>query len=345
MAKVTNAFSTYNAVGNREDLSNVIYNIDPFDTPVMSAIRRRNVKNRIFDWQTEFLPNVAPVLIPATGLPDPASNAQFEGFALAPHAAQPTIRQNNVTQISERDATISGSQEESDAAGKGSEMAHQMAMASKVLKSDIETIICSRQARVDGGDGPPAPPPYNVAAPRYTEAFSHWLGRAKDKTGAVAGAIAPGTSVTGLPVLSTDAFIAPTAVSLTEAMLGDGMQKAYTNGASPTLWVVPPGPKRTVSSFVGRSTTQVLVGKTEVVSTVDVLATDFGRVKCIPSRWVPPDVGLLIDPDYAALGFFRSFRQYLMARTGDAEVRMIVVEFGFECRNALAHILFNGIQK
>ena len=80
-----------------------------------------------------------------------------------------------------------------------------------------------------------------------TEGISHWLGRAKDKTGAVGGAIAPGTSVTGLPTLSTDLFPAPTAVPITEAMLGDAMQKAYTNGASPTLWVVAPGPKRTVS--------------------------------------------------------------------------------------------------
>ena len=46
MPKVANAFTTYQAQGNREDLSNAIYNIDPFDTPVMSAIRRRNVKNR-----------------------------------------------------------------------------------------------------------------------------------------------------------------------------------------------------------------------------------------------------------------------------------------------------------
>jgi hypothetical protein len=60
MAKVTNAFTTYQATGNREDLSNAIYNIDPFDTPVMSAIRRRNVKNRRFDWQTEFLPAITP---------------------------------------------------------------------------------------------------------------------------------------------------------------------------------------------------------------------------------------------------------------------------------------------
>ena len=52
-------------------------------------------------------------------------------------------RRNNTTQISERDATVSGSQEEADAAGKGSEMAHQMALAAKVLKSDMESILCS----------------------------------------------------------------------------------------------------------------------------------------------------------------------------------------------------------
>jgi hypothetical protein len=328
MPKVTNAFTTYQAVGNREDLSNAIYNIDPFDTPVMSAIRRRNVKNRLFDWQTENLPVVNP------------NNAQLEGFVLANAPAQPTIRQNNVTQISERDATVSGTQEESDAAGKGSEMAHQMALSSKVLKSDMETILCGRQARNDGNDtGPTA---------RTTEAFSHWVARAKDKLGNPLAAIAPGTVTTGVPVLATDAFAAvagASQVSITEAMLGDAMQQAYTNGASPTLWIVPPGPKRTISTFTGRSTTQVLVGKTEVVSTIDVIATDFGRIKVAPSLWVPVDVGLLIDPDYAAVAFFRAFRQYLMARTGDAETRMIVVEWGVEMRNSLAHVIFNGIKK
>lgn len=326
MAKVTNAFTTYMATANREDLSNAIYNIDPFDTPVMSAIRRRAVKNRIFDWQTEFLPLVN------------LANAQLEGFQLANSPAQPTIRRNNITQISERDATVSGSQEEADAAGKGSEMAHQMALAAKVLKSDMESILCSRQARAlnDGSD--------TVA--RTTEAFSHWLGRAVDKNSNTGAAIAPGTSTTSLPVLATDAFATPaTPVTITEQMLGDGMQQAYTNGGSPSLWIVPPGPKRTISTFTGRSTTQVLVGKTEVVSTIDVIATDFGRVKVAPSRWVPADVGLLIDPDYAAVAFYRAFRQFLMARIGDAETRMIVCEWGVEMRNPLAHILFNGIKK
>jgi hypothetical protein len=339
MPIVTNAFTTYAATGNREDLSNAIYNIDPFDTPVMSASRRRNVKNRYFDWQTEFLPVVN------------TSNAQLEGFANSPDQAQPTVRQQGETQISKRDATVSGSQEESDAAGKSSEMAHQMAMISKVLKSDMETAMCSRQARA--GDSTAN----YTTTPRVTESIPHWLGRAVDKSGlsgssggttsTVGGAVVGvvGASA-GLPTTNTGAMTAPGApVQLTEAMLGDAMQKAYTNGASPSLWVLPPGPKRTASTFVGRSTTQVLVGKTEVVSTVDVFATDFGRVKCIPSRWLPTDVGLLLDPDYVAVAFFRSFRQYLMARTGDAENRMIIVEWGVEMRNSLAHILFNGITK
>jgi hypothetical protein len=334
MAKVTNAFTTYQATGNREDLSNAIYNIDPFDTPVMSAIRRRNVKNRRFDWQTEFLPTVAPAY------PTAGYNAQFEGFQLSNALSTPTLRPFNVTQISERDATVAGTQEESDAAGKGSEMAHQMAMVSKVLKSDIEVGLCSRQPMVAGDDTTPTA--------RVTEGIAHWLGRAVGKGSVANAAIAPGTVTAGLPALATDAFAAVAGgsqVSITEQMLNDAMQLAYTNGASPNLLVVPPGPRRTVSSFVGRSTTQVLVGKTEVVSTVDVIATDFGRIKVIPSRWLAADVGLLIDPDYAAVAFFRSFRQYLMARVGDAETRMIVVEWGVEMRNNLAHILFNGIKQ
>ena len=326
MPKVTNAFTTYQAVGNREDLSNAIYNIDPFDTPVMSAIRRRNVKNRLFDWQTEFLPLVN------------LNNAQVEGFSLSNSLSTPTIRLNNVTQISERDATVSGSQEESDAAGKGSEMAHQMALTSKVLKSDMESILCGRQGRVTGDDTTPTA--------RKTESFSHWVARAVDKN-SVAGTTVAGV-LTGIPVAAGDAWTAvagASQVSITEAMVGDAMQAAYTNGASPTLMVVPPGPKRTISAFVGRSTSQVLVGKTEVVSTVDILSTDFGRIKVMPSRWVPVDLGLIIDPNYAAVAFFRAFRQYLMARIGDAETRMVVVEWGVEMRNPLAHIVFNGIKK
>lgn len=324
MAKVASAYTTYDAQANREDLSNAIYNIDPFDTPIMSAARRRNAKARQFDWQTENLPTVD------------TANAQIEGFELTRTASQPTVRLSNVTQISKRDATVTGSQEASDAAGKGSEMGHQMALKSKVLKSDMEAIMSGRQERNDGDD----------ATARRTEAIAHFIARGRDRNNVQGNAVIG--YKTGLPVTSTGAFAAVAGgnqVAMTETLVGNAMESAYNNGANPNLFIVPPAIKRTVSTFTGRSTTQVLVGRTEVVSTVDVIATDFGRLKVIPSRWVPTDTSLLIDPAFLAVAFFRNFRQIPIAKIGDADTRMILAEWGVEMRNPMAHILFNGVKQ
>jgi len=325
MAKVAQAYSTYDAQANREDLSNAIYNIDPFDTPVMSAARRRNAKARQFDWQTENLPTVD------------TNNAQVEGFELERTASQPTIRLSNVTQISKRDATVTGSQEASDPAGKGSEMGHQMAMKSKVLKSDMEAIMCSRQARNDGDD----------STARKTESIPHFIARGRDRFN-VQGQAVVGYVAAGIPTTATGAFTGPAGgdqLAFTEKMVGDAMERAYTNGASPNLMIVPTAIKRTVSTFKGRDSTQVQVGRTEVVATVDIIATDFGRIKVIPSRWLPSDIALLIDPAYVAVAFFRNFRQVPLAKIGDAETRMILAEWGVEMRNPMAHILFNGVKQ
>jgi hypothetical protein len=321
MAKVANALTTYQVKGNREDLSDRIYNIDPFDTPGVSMVGRRNVKNRTFDWQTE---NLGPVDL---------NNAQEEGFELVRGPAQPTVRQTNITQISKRDATVSASQEASDAAGKNSEMAHQMAIKSKLLKCDVESITFSRQAKSNNDD---------TTGIRKTESIPHQIARATDK------AAAQGTHVfgvtTGLPTASDVAWTAPgSPVPFTEVMLGDAMAKAYADGAEPTRLIVPYAIKRGLVYFKGRESTQVLVGKTEVVATVDVIATDGGRVTAMPSRWLPSDLGLLLDPEYARLAFFRNFRQYPIAKIGDAETRMIVVEWGTQVDSGLAHIVFNGV--
>lgn len=326
MAKVANAFTTYTAQANREDLSDKIYNLDPFDTPVVSMSGRRTVKNRTYDWQTENLPVVD------------LNNAREEGFELQRRAGKPTIRRSNVTQISSRDATVSGSQEASDAAGKSSEMAHQMAMQSKVLKSDIESIACSRQARVEGDD--------TVPTARRTESISHQIARAADRAGTQGMAVV-GVK-TGLPVLATDTWAAvagASQIAFAEKMVGDAMEIAYGNGAEPTKLVVPPAIKRTISTFKGRDSSQVTVGKTEVVATVDIIATDFGRITALPSRWIPTDMALQLDPEYLAMAFFRTFRQYPIAKVGDAETRMVLAEWGTEVRNGMAHIVYNGVKQ
>jgi hypothetical protein len=55
MAKVTNAFDTYTAKGNREDLSDMIYRIDPTDTPFMTGVDKEKATAVLHEWQTQAL--------------------------------------------------------------------------------------------------------------------------------------------------------------------------------------------------------------------------------------------------------------------------------------------------
>lgn len=312
MAKVTNAFSTYSATANREQLSNVIYNIDPFDTPIMSAIGRRNVQGRIFDWQTENLPSVD------------TANAKEEGFELSRSAATATVRVSNTTQISARDATVAGSQEAADAAGKRSEMAHQLALNSKALKRDMESILSQNQARAAGNDSGTA---------RKTRAIEHWI-----TTNTSYGATGAN------PVSETANVTDGTLRTLTETIFNDVLQTAYTNGAEPTMAVVPPALKRKISTFTGRTGSQVPVSKAEVVNAVDLYKSDFGDIKIIPSRWMRTRTVLMLDPEYAALAYFRNFQTVDIATIGDAQTKMLVVEWGVEMRNQAAHAKIADVQ-
>lgn len=304
MAKITNAFETRDAKGNREDLSDAIYNIDPFDTPFMSTIGRRNVSNVQYDWQTEELPEAD------------ATNAQPEGFELARTAGTPTVRRSNVAQISKRDATVTGSQEKANAAGKASEMAHQMAIKSKVLKTDIEKIALSAQAKDDGSDD----------GIRRTRAFQHWL--ATNTRRGAGGAAA---------VSETAAMTAGTQRALTETLVRTVMQTCYDNGAKPTTLITNSVNKLTVDGFQGRANTRHNVSADTAVQGISVYASDFGNLKVMLDRWLSQSTVLLVDPEYARMAYYRNFQQTPLAKIGDAETRMIVAEWGVQVDNEKAH--------
>lgn len=305
MPKVTNAFDTYSAKGNREDLANTIYNIAPYDTPIMSAIQRRSISNVVFDWQTETLPAVN------------LSNAEVEGFELSRAAATATTRQSNTAQISYRDATVTGSQENANAAGKGAgEMAHQMALASKALKRDMESILSQNQARVSGA----------AATARKTRALEHWISTNASRGAGGAAAVS-----------ETAAMTDGTQRALTEPLLKTVLQSAYTNGAEPTLMVVGPFNKQTVSGFVGRSSARQNIDATRVEASVTVYASDFGEIRVVPSRWVRARTALLLDPEYARVSFYRNFQTKDIAQIGDAETKMVLAEWGLQVDNEAAH--------
>lgn len=314
MAKVVNAATTYAAKGNREALANAIYNIDPSDRPFMTLIGERDTSNRTFDWQTEKLPTVN------TG------NAQQEGFELARSAATMTTRATNVTQISSRDVTVSGSQEAADAAGKRGEMAHQMALIGKALLRDMESILCSAQARVDGEDSTPTA--------RKTRAFEHWI--TTNATYGTGGAAA---------VSATAALTDGSAYRLfTENLLGQAMETAYTNGAEPTVMLMGPWAKRKFSTFTGRAAARFTADADEIIGAADYYLSDFGEIKCLPSRWVRPRTILGIDPGYAKTVYYRRLKKTDIATIGDADTKMLVVEYGLEVSNEAAHFKLADIQ-
>ena len=302
--RITNAFQTYQATSNREDLSDIIYNIDPTDTPFVSSIGRRNVSNVTFDWQTEELPAVD------------GNNAQVEGFELTRAASTPTVRLSNVAQISKRDATVSGSQNAANAAGKAREMAHQMALVSKALKRDVEKVLVSNQARDNGA----------ATTARKTRALEHWL----------ATNVLRGDSGAA-PVSETAALTDGTQRALTEDLVKEAMQTAYINGAEPSVLMIGPVNKLQVSKFQGRSATQVSVGQNTVTSNVTIYASDFGELKVVVNRWQRERTAFLLDPAFAAVAYYRNFQRTPIAKIGDADTEMIVVEYGLEMKNEKAH--------
>ena len=302
MAKVTNAFDTYTATADREDLSNIIYNISPMQTPFMSSIGTRNVKNVVFDWQTE-------------SLPTPSGAGQLEGFELSRASSTATSRVSNVCQISYRDATVTGSQEASDAAGKRSEMAHQLAIMAKALKRDMEEALCQKGAKTTG----------NATTARVTGGFESWI-TSNDSRGT------SGAS-TGGGAAPTDG----TQRALTETLLKDVLELMFSNGAEPNMAIVGPHNKQVISGFTGRSQARQFVDANPVEASVAIYSSDFGELKIVPSNRSRERTVLLVDPEFAKVSYLRNFETIDIATIGDAETKMIVAEYGLEVSNEAAH--------
>ena len=134
-------------------------------------------------------------------------------------------------------------------------------------------------------------------------------------------------------------------VQLTEVMFGDAMEVAFKDGARPDTWIASASVRRTISTFEGRVQSQITIGQREVQATVDVLVTDFGTVKVVPSRTIDDDISMIVDGALFDMAYFRPYFVKPLPISGDAESKMIAVEWGVAALNPLGHILFNGIKK
>jgi hypothetical protein len=321
MAIATNTLTRYDGYrAVREDLANVIYNISPVDVPFMSNIGRENVKNTFFEWQTDQLAAAS------------TTNAQLEGDDVQGTADSrtPTQRVGNYSQISRKIIETSGTLEAVDKAGMRSYLAYELAKAASELKRDMEATLTSNQIAVAGG---------NTTA-RKTAGLGGWIiTNSYSGTGTTASAPVMSSGAGNLDGYPATAAVAGASRAFTETLLKTAIQGVWSQGGDPKMLMVGPFNKTVVSGFTGIATRyrDVPAGKqAEIIGAADVYVSDFGTVNVVPNRFQPENNAYLVDPEYAAVGYLRNFRTEVLAKTGDAEKRMIIVEYGLKVRQQKA---------
>jgi hypothetical protein len=302
MAAPTNTFLTGAAIGNREDLSDIIYRIDPVDTPVMSSIATEKATAVNHEWQTQ-------ALAAASG-----SNAQAEGNDFAGVAVTPTVRLGNVAQISAKYVVVSGTQQAVKHAGRASEIAYQEMLKGMELKRDMETVLVGTNQAKASTD------------PRNLASMLSWI-----KSNTSKGASGADPSAADGTGTRTDG----TQRAFTEANLKTVLNSIWTNGGKPNMIVTGAFNKQVFSTFTGRSTPMEEAKSKTIVASVDAYESDFGKLKVVPDRFSRARDVLVLETAKWAVAFLggRKFISIPIAPTGDSIKREILSEYTLVARN------------
>lgn len=305
-------FRTYAAVGMREDLSDVIYNISPTDTPFMSTIGKTKATAVYHEWQTDSLAAAA-------------ANAAVEGADASTATLSATVRVGNRTQISQKTIGVTGTLEAVNKAGRKSEMAYQLAKASSEIKRDMEFTLLNNTVQANGTAGSTA---------RVLGGLQTWLATNGDfGSGGSAGASGTTARTNG------------TNRTFSETELKTVIKEVFESGGSPKVLMVTPAHKQTVSAFAGIAAQRFMApadAPTTIIGAADVYLSDFGSVSVVPNRFMlsgnsANEVAFVLDPEYAAVAYLRPFQTVDLAKVGDSDKTQLLVEYTLEVKNEAAH--------
>jgi Family of unknown function (DUF5309) len=306
MALPASTFTTYQAVGNREDLSDVVYRIDPTDTPFMSGAEKEKATAVNHEWLTQ-----------ALAAPNPA-NAQLEGDDPTTNVTTPTVRLGNLCQISYKVAQVSGTQQAVDHAGRDNELAYQELLKGLELRRDLETILVgTNQAKVAG----------NSTTPRQTASILSWI--ASNTSVSTSGSPANPSPVDGTST-RTDG----TPIAFTEARLKSVLSSIWTNGGKPSVILTGAFNKQVFSTFTGRATVIEEAQSKKIVASVDAYESDFGKLKVVANRFQRSRDVLVLEMDKWAVAYLngRNVISIPLAKTGDSDRRQILAEYALVAR-------------
>jgi hypothetical protein len=323
MAAVTGAVHTYDRIGNREDLTDAIYNISPTDTPFLTRVAKVKAKARVHEWQTDSLAAAA-------------ANAHIEGDETTVTTVAPTSRIKNQSQIFKKTAGVSGTQEAVDKAGRDSEMAYLLMKIGKEMKRDIEFALTANTASKAG----------DVASARTLGSTVSWINtnftvKSSGSTSTTTGGYNSSTGLTVAWVMGTDKG------TFVENDLKAVISAAWEQGGQPDVILCAATEKKKISGFTGIADVTKEAGNsarnTRIIGGADIYVSDFGEHRVIPSRFCAANIVQVLDMEYWAVATLRGMTKEKLAKTGDAERFHLLTELTLESRQQAASGLVVGV--
>ena len=305
------ATNTYTGKGIAESFEDIIFDISPEDTPLLSFAKRMSAGQTYHQWQTDALA--------AAG-----TNRTLEGDDSTFSTLAATTVLGNYTQISSKTVQISNTYDVVRKYGRKSEVAYQLMKAGKEMKRDMEFAIVRNQASSAGG----------AATARSSAGIESWITNRVLATGSTSGTT-PGFSG-GTVAAPTDG----TQVTFIEADLKSALQLAWTDGGEPSLILMSATNKARFSGFAGIATKFVDVQiKTQATITgaADVYVSDFGNHTVKLDRFMRDQAVLCVDPGYVGLASLRPLSKEELAKTGDSTKYLLTAEYALVVQNPDAH--------
>ena len=313
MAIPTGTLSAFAAIGQREDLSDIIYDISPMDTPFLSNAKRGSAKAVYHEWQTDSLTAAAV-------------NAQIEGDDATTNTAVVTNRLGNYTQISTKVPRVTGTLQSVATAGRADEMSYQISKSGKELKRDMETALTGIQIGTAGGAG----------TARTLAGIGAWLSSNQSQSGA--DTTTPPTT-SGAPATAPTAG---TAAAFTETQLKACLAAVWNSGGNPGVVMCGSANKQLASAFAGIGTQfrdvqpNGPVAPGSIVGAADIYISDFGQLQIVANRFMSAVNVYALDMDYWEVSSLRPIQTESLSKTGDSDRSMILAEYTLASLNESA---------
>ncbi len=309
MAQPSNTFDSYDSVGIREDLSNVIYNVSPEETPFYSKAKKTSAKNTLVEWQTD-------------SLRASAANAHVEGDATTAGARSATTRLGNYTQIFKNAVVVPDTDEGLDKAGRAKEVAYQTLKIAKEQKLDIEKALFDNNARVAG----------NATTARELAGVPAWLTTSTD-FGANEGADPTGDGTDARTDETT------TLIAFSQDRFDGVMQSIWEEGGKPDTVYLSAFQMNKALGFTGNNNQRsaVQAGDERVIKSLAVYVTPWGTVEFMPSRENRSRDVVIAQDSMWEVAVLRPTKNVALAKTGDNTTRQVVTELTLCAKNEAAN--------